>query len=83
MGENALGGQKVRSVFREGSSGSQLSSTSFKAIVFHCAVTAAISACIFKKHIKIGEFLCSHFNIEDGRKSATVLAYCAFLSQER
>ena len=25
----------------------------------------------FKKDIKIGEFLCSHFNIEDGRNKAT------------
>ena len=25
----------------------------------------------FKNNIKIGEFLCSHFNIEDGRKYAT------------
>ena len=25
-----------------------------------------MSACILKKDIKIGEFLCSHFNIEDG-----------------
>ena len=31
-------------------------------------MTAVISVCIFKKRIKIGEFLCSYFNIEDGRK---------------
>ena len=31
-------------------------------------MTAVISACILKKLIKIGEFLHSHFNIEDGRK---------------
>ena len=30
-----------------------------------------------KRRIKIGEFLCSHFNIEDGRKKATFLAYYA------
>ena len=30
-----------------------------------------------KKDIKIGEFLCSHFNIEDGRKKATFSAYYA------
>ena len=30
-------------------------------------VTAVVSACI-KKNIKIGEFLCSYFNIENGRK---------------
>ena len=32
---------------------------------------------------KIGEFLCSHFNIEDGRKKATFSAYYALLFQER
>ena len=31
-------------------------------------MTAVISACIKRKFIKIGEFLYSHFNIEDGRK---------------
>ena len=31
-------------------------------------MTAVISVCIFKKLIEIGEFSCSHFNIEDGRK---------------
>ena len=44
-------------------------------------MTAVISACI-KKIIKIGEFLCSHFNIEDGRKYVTFLTYYALLSQE-
>ena len=29
----------------------------------------------FKKDIKIGAFLCRHFNIEDGRKKATFSAY--------
>ena len=38
-------------------------------------MTAVISACILKKDIKIGEFLCSHFNIEDGRKKATFSAF--------
>ena len=33
--------------------------------------------------IKIGEFLCSHFNIEDGRKYATFSAYYGLLFQER
>ena len=32
-------------------------------------MTAIISACILKKLIKIGEFLCSHFTIEDGGES--------------
>ena len=31
-------------------------------------MTAVVSACIKKQLIKIREFLCSHFNIEDGRK---------------
>ena len=34
-------------------------------------------------NIKIGEFLCSHFNIEDGRTYATFLAYYTLLFQER
>ena len=32
-------------------------------------MTAVISAWIQKNTSKIGEFLCSHFNIEDGRNS--------------
>ena len=36
-------------------------------------VTAVISACM-KKLIKIGDSLCSHFNIEDGRKHTTISA---------
>ena len=36
-----------------------------------------------KKDIRIGEFLCSHFNTEDGRKKATFSAYYALLFQER
>ena len=35
-----------------------------------------------KKLIRNGEFLCSHFNTEDGRKT-TLLAYYALLFQER
>ena len=47
-------------------------------------VTAVIWPCIkIKKLIKIGESLCSHFNIEDERKHATFSAYCALLFQER
>ena len=37
----------------------------------------------FLKIIKIGEFLCSHFDVEDGRKYTTFLAYYALLFQER
>ena len=32
-------------------------------------MTAVISVCILKKNIKASEFLCSHFNIEDGRNT--------------
>ena len=35
-----------------------------------------------KKDIKIGEFLCSHFNIEDGREKATFSAYYVLLFQK-
>ena len=31
----------------------------------------------FLKFIKIGEFLCRHVNIEDGRRYTTFLVYCA------
>ena len=33
------------------------------------------------KDIKVGEFLCSHFNIEGGRKSTSFLAYSTLLFQ--
>ena len=46
-----------------------MSLASFETILLDCIVTAVITACIVnKKLIKIGEFLCSHFNIEYGRK---------------
>jgi len=32
-----------------------------------------------KKLTKIGEFLCSHLNMEDGRKEAIFLVYYALL----
>ena len=48
-----------------------------------CIVTAVLSACILQKVIKICGFLCSHFNIEDGRKQATFSAYYALLFQEQ
>ena len=51
----------------DGSSSTSLSLTSFETISLDCIVTAVIQ-CAFKK-IKVGEFLCSHFNIEDGRKA--------------
>ena len=47
-----------------------LSLTSFETVLLDCIVTVVISVCI-KKIIKIGEFLCRYFNIEDGRKKAT------------
>ena len=46
-------------------------------------VTAVIPECIKKIFIKIGEFLCDHFSIENGRKYATFSAYRALLFQER
>ena len=53
-----------------------MSLTLFETILLDCIVTVVISACI-KKPIKIDEFLCSHFNIECGRKYATFSAYHA------
>ena len=47
-----------------GSSSTQLSLTSFEVILLDCIVTAVISVHFFKKLIKIGELLCSHFNTE-------------------
>ena len=54
--------------------------------MLYCTVTAVIAACIEKKQkqlITTGKFLCSYFNIEDGRKKTTFSAYCALLFQER
>ena len=45
--------------------------------LLHCIVTVVVSECILKKH-QIGEFLCSHFNIEDGRKYTTFLKNYAY-----
>ena len=59
----------------------ELSLNSFKTILLDSVVTAVISVCIFKKLIKICEYLCSHLNIEDGEK--TFLAYYTLLFQER
>ena len=42
-------------------------------------MTTVISACIFLKFIKIGQFFCSHFNTKDGRRKPTFLAYYALL----
>ena len=75
-------GQKVRYVFSI-----QwlvlLSLASFETILLDCIVTAVISTCIFlKKRVIIREFLCSHCNIEDGRKYTTFSACYALLFQE-
>ena len=51
-----------------GSSSVSLSLASFETTLLDCIVTAVISACIFKNFSKLVNFLCSHFNIEDGRK---------------
>ena len=66
----------------DGSSSPSLSLTFLETILLDYIVTAVISVCIFLKLIKIGKFLCSHFNIEDGRKY-TFLLYYALLFQER
>ena len=42
-------------------------------------MTAVRSACISKNLLKIGEFLCSHFNIEDGRKYARLFGILCFI----
>ena len=60
----------------------QLSLTLFETILLDCIVTAVITACI-KKLIKIGEFLCIHFNIDDRRKYTTFSVYYVLLFQER
>ena len=60
-----------------GSSSAYLSLISFETISLDCIVTAVISACMKTKLIKIGEFLCSYFNVEDGRKYTTFSAYYA------
>ena len=53
----------------------ELSLTSFKTILLDSVVTAVISVCIFKKLIKIREYLCSHLNIEDGEKNIFGILY--------
>ena len=64
------------------SSSAQLSLTSFETILLDCVVTAVISACIYKKLAKIGEFLCSHFNIEDERKYNIFGVLCFVFSRK-
>ena len=67
----------------DGSGSAQLSLTPFETVLLGCIVIAIITVCILKKPIKIGEFLCSHFNAGDGRKYTTFSAYYALLFQER
>ena len=57
--------------------------TSFETVLLDCIVTAVISVHILKNLPKFCEFLCSHFNTEDGRKYTTFLVYYALLVQER
>ena len=52
---------------------------SSKTILLDCMVTGVISACISKKLIKIGEILCSLFNIEDGKNYTMFSAYYVLL----
>ena len=56
--------------------------TSLETILLDCIVTAIISVYIYKKFIKIGDFLYSYFNIGAGKEKATLLVYYA-LFQER
>ena len=56
--------------------------TSLETILLDCIVTALISVYIYKKFIKIGDFLYSHFHIGAGKEKATLLVYYA-LFQER
>ena len=44
-------------------------------------MTAVSYQCALKKDIKIGEFLCSHFNIEDGKKSNFFGILCFIISR--
>ena len=67
----------------DGSSSAELSVSSFETVLLDCIVTTVISVCIKEKVNKIGEFLYSHFNIEDGRKYTTFLARYALFFQER
>ena len=52
----------------DGSSSPSLSLTFLETVLLDCIVTAVVSVCIFFKNIKIGKFLCSHFNIEGKRR---------------
>ena len=55
-----------------------MSLTPFETILLDCIVTAVTSAFI-KQTYKIVEFLCSHYNIEDGRKKQhfqQIMVYC-------
>ena len=45
-------------------------------------MTDVISACIFRKKIKIGEFLWSHFNTEDGRENNIFDTLCFTISRK-
>ena len=46
-------------------------------------MTAVTVVYIFLKTYQLGEFLYSHFNIEDGRGKSNISAYYALLVQER
>ena len=64
-------------------SSAQLFFTSFKTVLLDRIVTAVISAHIKKKLSTLGEFSCSHLNVEDGIKHATFLVYYALLFPEK
>ena len=52
---------------------------SFETILLDCSVTAVISACIEKKTDQIGEFLYSHFNIEDKKRYTIFFGILCFI----
>ena len=61
-----------------------LSLTSFRTVLLGCNTSDVISVSIKQTNKKIKhEFLCSHYNIEDGRKRGTFLACDTLLFQER
>ena len=61
-----------------GSSSAYLPLTSFKTILLDYIVTAVILMCL-RKISKNGEFLCSHLNIEDGRRYTTFFSTLCFI----
>ena len=57
--------------------------TAFETTSLNCNVTVVLLMCIFKKLTRIGEFLRKHFNIEDGKETASLSPYDALLGLPR